>query len=277
VTQTELAARFAARHRQGPIVVLPNAFDVATARLIARHPPVAIGTTSAAMAAIAGYADGELIDRDEMLSAIARIVASVDIGISGDIEAGYGDEVDDASAIAMRLLEIGVVGLNLQDTGHPSGRWAGRLLPIERASAKITAMREIADRAGVALVINARTDTFLEHGDQVAGAIARGNAYLEAGADCVFAPGVLDAGELARLVTGLRGPLNAYAGPGTPSVAELEALGVRRVSVGCGPYQACLALVDRATRELLESGRYDAFTAEQLSVGEMTELLRGAG
>jgi 2-methylisocitrate lyase-like PEP mutase family enzyme len=270
--QAELAARFAARHREGPIAVLPNAFDVATARLIARHEPVAIGTTSAAMAAIAGYADGERIDRDGMLAAIARIVVAVDVGVSADIEAGYGDEVDDAAAIATRLIEMGVVGLNIQDTGHPSGQWGGGLLPVERASAKIAAIRAVADRARMPLVINARTDTFLEEGDQVANAITRGNAYLAAGADCVFAPGVAEAGDISRLVAGLDGPLNVYAGPATPPVADLEALGVRRVSVGCGPYQACLALVDRATRELLGSGRYDAFTTEQLSIGEMTEL-----
>jgi 2-methylisocitrate lyase-like PEP mutase family enzyme len=273
VSQAELAARFAAAHRDGPIVVLPNAFDVATARLIARRAPAAVGTTSAAIAAIAGYPDGEVIERDRMVRAIARIVAAVDIGVSADVEAGYGDEVDDARTIAARLLEIGVIGLNLQDTGHPSGRLAGGLLPVERARAKIAAIREVADRAGVPLVINARTDTFLEDGDQVAKAIERGNAYLEAGADCVFAPGIADRDGLARLVAGLNGPLNAYASPATPPVAELEALGVRRVSVGCGPYQACLALVDRATRELLESGRYDAFTGEQLSIGEMLDLL----
>jgi 2-methylisocitrate lyase-like PEP mutase family enzyme len=273
VSQAELAARFAARHRQGPIVVLPNAFDVATARLIARREPAAIGTTSAAIAAIAGYPDGEAIGPDEMLRAIERIVAAVDIGVSADVEAGYGDEVEHAGTIAAGLLEIGVIGLNLQDTGHPSGRWAGGLLPVERAAAKIAAMREVADRAGVPLVINARTDTFLEDGDQVAKAIARGNAYLDAGADCVFAPGIVDRDGLARLVAGLNGPLNAYATAATPPVAELEALGVRRVSVGCGPYQACLALVDHASRELLDAGRYDAFTSEQLSIGEMLDLL----
>jgi 2-methylisocitrate lyase-like PEP mutase family enzyme len=271
-SQAELAAEFLARHREGPIVVLPNAFDVATARLIARQAPVAIGTTSAAMAAILGYADGEFIDRAQMLNMIASIAAAVDIGVNADIEAGYGDEVEDAIAVTECLIEMGVVGFNIQDTGNPSGQWAGGLLPIERAAAKIAAMRKTADHAGVQLVINARTDTFLEESDQVCNAITRGNAYLGAGADCVFAPGVADAEAISRLVAGLNGPLNVYAGPATPPVAELEGLGVRRVSVGCGPYQACLALVDRATRELLGAGTYDAFTREQLSGAEMAAL-----
>jgi 2-methylisocitrate lyase-like PEP mutase family enzyme len=246
---------------------------VATARLIARRRPDAIGTTSAAIAAIAGYPDGERIGREEMLEAIRRIATAVDVGVTADVEAGYGDDVDDAATIATRLVELGAIGLNLQDTGHPDGRWAGGLLPLERAVAKIAAVREAADREDVPLVINARTDTFLEEGDQVDLAIERGNAYLDAGADCVFAPGVGDAAGIARLVEGLRGPLNAYAGPGVPSVRELEMLGVRRVSVGCGPYQACLALVERATDELLDRGTYEAFTSDQLSVRALAELL----
>ena len=225
------------------------------------------------MAAILGHPDGEAVDRDDMLAAIARIVAAVDVGVSADVEAGYGDTESDAASVAERVLAAGVVGLNLQDTGNPAGRWAGRLAPIERAVAKIAAVRGVAQRAGVPLVINARTDTFLQDGDQVGGAIVRGNAYLAAGADCVFAPGVVDARDIARLVAGLDGPLNIYAGPGTPPVAELESLGVRRVSIGCGPYQACLALVDRVASELLVEGRYDAFTLQQLALGELTELL----
>jgi 2-methylisocitrate lyase-like PEP mutase family enzyme len=272
-TQRALAAQFRARHREGPIIVLPNAFDVATARLIARYKPVAIGTTSAAIAAALGYRDGELIDREQMLEAVARIVAAVDVGVSADIEAGYGDEVADAAWFTNRLIAIGAIGCNLQDTGNPHGQWAGGLLPLKQARAKIEAVRECAEQTGFPLVINARTDTFLEDGDQVARAIERGNAYLAAGADCVFVPGVSDADGIARLVEGLNGPLNVYAGPATPPVFELEALGVRRLSVGCGPYQACLALVGRATDELLTTGRYDAFTTRQLSIAEMTALL----
>jgi 2-methylisocitrate lyase-like PEP mutase family enzyme len=240
--------------------------------LIARRSPVAIGTTSAAIAAIEGYADGELISRDEMLDAAERIVAAVDVGVTVDVEAGYGDSADDAAEVARRVLDIGGIGLNIQDTGNPSGRFVGGLLPVEQAAAKIAAIRKVAAAARVPLVINARTDTFLEDGDQVISAIERGNAYLEAGADCVFTPGIVDRDGIARLVAGLNGPLNAYATAATPTVAELEDLGVRRVSVGCGPYQACLALVDRATRELLEHGRYDAFASDQLSVGEMAGL-----
>jgi 2-methylisocitrate lyase-like PEP mutase family enzyme len=271
--QVRQAARFSAAHREGPIVVLPNAFDVATARVIARRSPVAIGTTSAAIAWGLGYPDGEVIPRAEMLKAVERIIESVDIGITVDVEAGYGDGADDAAETARLVIEAGAIGINLEDVGNRSGSFAGGLLPIEQSAAKVEAVRGVADDAGVELVINARTDTFLQGGDQVAQAIERGNAYLEAGADCVFTPGIVDREGIARLVAGLSGPLNIYATPVTPGVKELAALGVRRVSVGCGPYQGCLALVDRVAQQLLADGLYDAFTENQLSVGEITTLL----
>jgi 2-methylisocitrate lyase-like PEP mutase family enzyme len=270
--QAARAAEFAAAHTSGPIVVLPNAFDVATARLIARREPVALGTTSAAIAAGLGYPDGEVVSRDEMIGVVERIVAAVPIGVTVDVEAGYGDTVEDAAETARRILEIGAIGLNIEDRGNPSGEHAGRLLPIEHAAAKIAAIRAIAEERGVPLVINARTDTFIEDGDQVARAIERGNAYLEAGADCVFTPGIVARDDIARAVAGLAGPLNIYASAATPPVSELSGLGVRRLSVGCGPYQACLALIDEAARQLLEDGRYEAFTADQLSSADLTAL-----
>lgn len=208
-----------------------------------------------------------------MLEAAMRIVASVDVGVTVDVEAGYGDSIDAAAETGRLVLEMGAIGLNIQDTGNPSGHYADRLLPLEEAAAKIAAVRDTADEVGVHLVINARTDTFLEGGDPIAKAIERGNAYLAVGADCVFTPGIVDAEGISRLVAGLEGPLNVYATAATPTVGELSQLGVRRVSVGCGPYQACLALVDEAARQLLEEGRYDGFARQQLSVGEMTALL----
>jgi 2-methylisocitrate lyase-like PEP mutase family enzyme len=271
--QKRHAERFAAAHRDGPIVVLPNAFDVATARVIARRSPVAIGTTSAGIAWGLGYPDGELISRSEMLEAAKRIVEAVDIGVTLDMEAGYGDSPGEAAEMAVHVIEIGAIGINLEDVGNPSGSFAGRLLPVDQAAAKIAAVRAVAKDIGIELVINARTDTFRETGDQIAHAIERGNAYLEAGADCVFTPGIVDREGIARLVDALNGPLNVYATPTTPSVNKLAELGVRRVSVGCGPYQACLALVDRIARELLEDGIYDGFALNQLSVGEITTLL----
>jgi 2-methylisocitrate lyase-like PEP mutase family enzyme len=241
------AEEFAARHRAGPIVVIPNAFDAGSAKVIAKHRPIAIGTSSAGIANGLGYDDGEVIPRDEMLAAIGRIADAVDVPVTADVEAGYGD----AAGTAERLLELGVIGLNIEDADHGGSG----LLSVEDACANIAAIRAV---AGAGLVVNARVDTWLEAGDPSEIAIARGNAYLAAGADCVFAPGISD---FAAVVAGLNGPLNAYAGPHTPPAAELEALGVRRVSVGNAPYDACLRLVGRVTTELLTLGRYDALLA----------------
>jgi 2-methylisocitrate lyase-like PEP mutase family enzyme len=238
------AEEFAARHRTGPIVVIPNAFDAGSAKVIARQRPVAIGTSSAGIANGLGYDDGEKIGRDEMLAAVKRIVDAVDVPVTADVEAGYGD----AGGTAERLLELGVIGLNIEDAAHGGSG----LLSVEDACANIAAVRNV---AGSRLVINARVDTWLEDGDPTAIAIARGNAYLAAGADCVFAPGISD---FAAVVKGLDGPLNAYAGARTPSAGELEALGVRRVSVGNAPYDACLRLVETITTELLTHGTYQA-------------------
>jgi 2-methylisocitrate lyase-like PEP mutase family enzyme len=239
------AEEFAARHRDGPIVVVPNAFDVASAKVIAALRPIVVGTSSAAIARGLGYEDGERIPRDEMLAAIKRIVDGIDRPVTADVEAGYGD----AAGTAERLLDIGVIGLNIEDARH------GALLGVEEACANIAAIRRV---AGSELVINARVDSWLVDGDDADIVAERGNAYLAAGADCVFAPGVSDP---ATVVHRLNGPLNAYVAPGAPAIGELEAIGVRRVSVGNSPYDACLRLVEKITTDLLTHGRFDALFA----------------
>jgi 2-methylisocitrate lyase-like PEP mutase family enzyme len=277
-TQRAAAAAFRARHREPPIIVLPNAHDVASARIAAIRRPLAVGTTSAGIAWAAGYPDGEHIPRDEMLAAIERIVRTVDVGVTADLEAGYGDTPEAAAATAGAALEIGVIGLNLQDTGHPASEHADRLLPLELAAEKIAAVRDAAERKEIELVINARTDVFLlglgeDDEGRVAEASRRGRAYLDAGADCVFVPGAVAGETVARLVEAIAGPINVYALPGVPPASELERLGVRRVSVGCGPYQACLRLLEEATTELLERGTYDTFATAHMSYPDAQRLL----
>jgi 2-methylisocitrate lyase-like PEP mutase family enzyme len=275
--QRTAAAAFSERHRTGPIIVLPNAHDAVSARIAARRRPVAIGTTSAGIAWAAGYPDGERIPRDEMLSAVERIVRVVDVGVTADLEAGYGDSAEAAAATAEAAVEAGVIGLNLEDTGHPDGPNAYQLLPVEVAAEKIAAVREVAAREDIELAINARTDTFLlgfgdDDDSRVAEAASRGRAYLAAGGDCVFVPGAIEAETVERLVTEIGGPVNVYALPGVPSASELEGLGVRRVSVGCGPYQACLRLFEAATTELLEHGTYDTFAKAYMPYPDVQQL-----
>jgi len=273
--QRDQAAEFRARHRNGDIVVLPNAFDVASARVIARHQPVAIGTTSAGIAWGLGFPDGQRIDRDQMLSAIERIVRSVPMGVTADVEAAYGDTPEDAATTAEAVLEIGAIGLNIEDAQSVASTSAEPLLHVEQAAAKVAAVRSAAERAGIDLVVNARTDPFLTGGvdNPLEAAIERGNRYLSTGADCVFVPGVTERDAIAQLVERLNGPLNVYALPGVPDVAELGQLGVARVSVGCGPYQACLGLIDHATRTFLVDGTYEPFLEDYLSVPEVQALV----
>lgn len=263
-------------HAPGRPLLLVNAWDAASAAIIARTGATAIATSSAAAANALGHADGQLISRDAMLAAVAPIAASVDLPVTADMEAGYGDEPEDAAATARGVLAAGAVGLNLEDTsaaGHEP------LLPTEAFVAKIAAVRSVAAETAVPLVLNARTDVFIAgvgaEETRLARAIERGRAYLAAGADCIFVPDVADPGQIAALVEGIGGPVSVLAGPGSPSLAELAALGVARISVGSGAYRATLALAQRIAEAAYIGETLDVMTAAQLPFGELQALFRG--
>jgi 2-methylisocitrate lyase-like PEP mutase family enzyme len=219
--------------------VLPNAWDAASAAAFARIEGCrAIATSSGAIAEAHGYPDGERISRDEMISAVATIVRAVDVPVTADLEAGYGDP----AATAEAAIDAGAVGLNLEDN----------LAPVEEHVARVRAVRETAERLGVPLVINARTDVFLRGSRDPDEAVSRANAYLEAGADCAFVIWVQGTAPIERLAAEIRGPLNVLYRPGSPSIAELERLGVARVSVGSGFFRAALAHAEELARRLLQ-------------------------
>jgi len=237
----------------GPkILVLPNAWDVASARIFEAAGFPAIGTTSAGVANSLGYPDGERITRDEMLEVVRRIARAVSIPVTADVEAGYGDPVGTAQAV----VDAGAAGLNLEDT---TGENPDSLTPLAAQVKTIETIRSETD-----LVINARTDIFLASiGDpatRLERTIERLNAYRKAGADCLFVPGVRDAVTIGRLTAAIDGPVNILAVPGAPPVPELQGLGVRRVSVGSGAMRATLALAARIARELLDAGTYTNFS-----------------
>ncbi len=223
MTVREQADRLRALH-QGPLLVLPNAWDVASARAFAELPGCrAIATSSGAVARSLGYEDGEGTPRDEMLRAVGRIVAAVELPVTADLEAGYGDPVGTAVA----ALEIGAVGMNLEDSR------SGAMVPVDEQVAIIRAVRAAAPE----LVLNARVDLFLRSAGGVAEAVERGNAYLAAGADCVFP---IFGEPVAELVRGIDGPVNVLVRPGTP-LEELARIGVARVTFGSGLAEAALA------------------------------------
>ncbi len=259
VSLQEQAAAFRRLHDGPGILVLPNAWDVITARVIESAGFAAIATSSAGVAWALGYADGERISRGEMLAVVRRIASSVRVPVTADMEAGYGTTPEAAAETARGVVAAGAVGLNLED-GTPDGR----LVDVALHQDRIRAVREAGKASGVPLVINARTDAFevkeWSPAERLTAAVRRANAYRRAGADCLFVPHVSDAATIGQLAQEIDGPLNIIAGPPAPPIPELERLGVRRASLGPRVVQAALGLVRRAATELRERGTYDALT-----------------
>jgi 2-methylisocitrate lyase-like PEP mutase family enzyme len=248
---------------QGPkTLVLPNAWDVASARIFENAGFPALGTTSAGVAYTLGYPDGERLTRDEMIEAVGRITRRVHIPVTADVEAGYGDP----AATARAVWAAGAVGMNLEDTTDDG------LLDLDRQLQAIRAIRETTPE----MVLNARTDIFLNAiGDEPTRfdrAVERLNAYRDAGADCLFAPGVRDRETIARLVKAVRGPLNILAGPGSPPISEMQSMGVARVSVGSGPMRATLGLVSRIAEELRDRGTYESIMTGAIPYADVNRL-----
>jgi 2-methylisocitrate lyase-like PEP mutase family enzyme len=271
--QRRKAESFLALHPGPRILVLPNAFDPASARILEEAGFAAIATTSSGIAQTLGVPDGQRIGRDEMVSAVRRIARSVQIPVTADLEAGYGPGPLNVAEAVRRAIDAGAIGANLEDgTGNPSRPLFDLTLSIER----ITAAREAANAARLPFVLNARTDGFIAKGAASKGvfedAVRRANAYLQAGASCAFVPAVSDAETIGRLVQAVDGPLNILAGPTTPSVPELEALGVARVSVGGSLARASLTVVKLAAQELLERGTY-TFARDAITAADVARLL----
>ena len=272
LTPPKKAEAFRALHQGPGLFVLPNAWDVATARLLEDAGFPAIATTSAGIAWALGYPDGERISRGEMLAAIRRIVAALRVPVTADVERGYGATVAAAAETARGVIAAGAVGLNLED-----GTNEGSLLDPELQADRIRAVREAATSARVPLVVNARTDAFevksWSPAERFTAAVRRANGYLAAGADCLFVPHVSDGETIGRLARELAGPLNVIAGPPAPPLPELEQLGVRRASLGPRLVQATLGLVRRLGTELRERGTYDTMTELLIPFGEVQRLV----
>lgn len=245
-TQYEKAARLLALHVPGNPVVLVNAWDAISARIVESAGFPALATTSAGIAFLEGYPDGQRISRAEMLVGVARVARAVNVPVTADLESGYGEEVEDAIATAQGAIDAGAIGLNFEDGFEDQPR----LIETELQCERIRAIRRVADERGVPLVINARTDVFLNGIGPEAGrldeTLARGRRYREAGADCIFVPGVTDASTIEHLARGLDAPLNVLATAAAPSLEEMKRLGVARVSLGARPMLFALA----ALREL---------------------------
>lgn len=255
--QVAKAEAFGRMHSGGRLLVLPNAWDVVSARLLARRPGCrALGTTSAGVAAVAGYPDGEWIPPALMIDAVGRIASAVGLPVTADLEAGYAATAEGVAEHVGEALTAGAVGVNLEDADGTAG--PGVLWPLPAAVERVAAARQAADRLGIPAVVNARTDVFLaavgDPDDRLEHAVTRLAAYRDAGADSLFVPGISDAAVIEVLVTRLGAPLNLLAATTLPTIAELERLGVARLSVGSGLHRAVLRHLEALADDLLTGG-----------------------
>lgn len=243
---TGLAAKadaLLAAHRPGDPLILVNAWDAWSARIVAETPGcLAIATASHSIAAAHGYPDGEQIPVAEMIEAIRLIASVVDLPVTADLEAGYGD----AGATVTAAIEAGAVGGNLED----------QLKPAAEHAEAVAAARAAGDAAGIHFVINARTDEYLLGEKSLDRAISAGRTYLEAGADCIFVPGAGSRDDVAALVAAFDGRLSLIVSPKALPMAELARLGVARVSVGPGSLGVAAAALRDGAAQLLSRGAY---------------------
>jgi 2-methylisocitrate lyase-like PEP mutase family enzyme len=275
--QAEKAEQFRKLHRGPHLLVLPNAWDVASARILEELGYPAIATTSAGIAFSLGYPDGQRVSREQMLEVVARIAHAVRVPVTADMEAGYGTTAKDMSETAKALIAAGAIGMNLEDvTGEDESSHVNMTLQVE----KIRAIRETVSSLGVPLVLNARTDTYLmpigPAETRFDRTVERLRAYRQAGADCLFAPGLRDGETMRKLVAALDGPLNILLMPGGPSLRELEKLGVARASAGSAVMRATLSLVQRIGKELMQAGSCDFLFDGTIPHAELNRLLSRA-
>ncbi|OLC31102.1 MAG: hypothetical protein AUH81_18590 [Candidatus Rokubacteria bacterium 13_1_40CM_4_69_5] len=257
-TQSQKAQHFRALHAGPRMLVLPNAWDVISARLIEEAGFPAIATSSAGVAWALGWPDGERISRGEMLAVVRRIAVSVRIPVTADVEAGYGPTPEAAAETARGVIAAGAIGLNLED-----GTNEGSLMDLAMQVERIRAVRQ----AGAA----AREQW--TPAERFAAAVRRANAYHAAGADCLFVPHVNDAATIGQLAREIGGPLNVIAGPPAPPLGELDRLGVRRASLGPRVVQATLGLIRRIAVELRDRGTYTTMADLVIPFGEIQKLV----
>ena len=271
-SQKDKAQDFRGLHHGKRILILPNAWDVPSARVFENEGFPAVATSSAGLMVSLGYPDGEVIGRNEFVSAVERIAKVVSVPLSVDIVAGFGKTTEEVVATVKAILRAGGIGVNIEDFAHSSKK----LFPAERQVENVKAIRRLGDTVGVPLVINARTDALrFASGDDEAKfdeAVRRAIAYRDAGADCVYPMGLTEAVSIKRFVKELDFPINVMVRKGLPGVNELERLGVARVSFGPSASYAAMGLLKRASKEVLEKGTYQNLVDGANAFDELNSL-----
>src|SRR5262245_59101633 len=257
-------------HVPGRPLLLANAWDVASARIVAAAGAAAIATTSAGVAWSLGYPDGDRLDRETALDPVRRIVAAIALPVTADIEGGYSDTTEGVAETVRAVVGTGAAGVNFGDCRYDE---PSTLLPVEEQAERIAAVREA---AGDALFVNLRTDVYLRVVGDPSGrldeTLSRAAVYLKAGADGIFVPGVTGLAVVRELVQGIDAPVNILVGPGDPPVAVLAAAGVARISTGSSIAAASYGLLDRAAHDLFGPGTYDS-TQTHVDYGKLNALL----
>ena len=258
-TQQQYAETFHGLHKKSEPIVLFNAWDVASAKAIAKASP-AVATSSGAVASALGYADGENVPFEMVMGLVARMTAAVSVPVSIDLEAGYGDTASAAATSASEIIKAGAIGINIED-GLSAGK--RELVNLEQHAAKIRAVRDVAQELGIHVFINARTDPFLlkcgSADECLNEAARRAKVYADAGADGIFVPGLTDLALIETLVKLTPLPVNIMVTQGVPKIRDLARVGVRRVSLGPWPIIAAMRVVGQAAAAVATSKQYGTF------------------
>jgi 2-methylisocitrate lyase-like PEP mutase family enzyme len=271
--QREKAEEFRSLHYAKKILVLPNAWDVPSARVFEDAGFPAIATSSAALAISVGYPDGEKIRKEELFSVVKKIAGVLSVPLSVDIESGFGASIDSLTDTIRRVIEAGAVGINIEDISDFEKK---TLLPVEKQVERIRAVRTASDSLGIPLLMNARTDAYrFGTGDERArldAAIRRERAYEAAGADCLYPIGLTDRESILTFVKAVNKPMNIMARKGTPTITELQEMGVKRLSLGPGPMYATMGLLRKIAQELKEKGTYETLLTGAITFDELNAL-----
>ncbi|MDG7008663.1 MAG: isocitrate lyase/phosphoenolpyruvate mutase family protein [Nitrososphaerota archaeon] len=272
MSQPAKAEAFRKLHDRRDVLVLPNCWDVPSARVFEDEGFPAIATSSAGLLVSLGYPDGEGIPRGEFVAATARIAHVLSVPLSADVVGGFGDSPEGVTKSVKAVIDAGAVGINIEDFVHATKT----LLPVGKQVARLKALVRLRDRGKVPFVINARTDALrFGVGDEVARldeAIRRAEEYKDLGADCVYPMGLTDAASIARFVKALDFPTNVMVRKGLPSIPDLKRLGVARVSFGPSASYAAMGLLKRAANKIRETGTYESLLDGAITFDELNAL-----
>jgi len=275
VSQEQNVEEFRLLHKSSHVLILPNVWDIPSAKVFEDSGFPAVATSSAALAVSLGYPDGEAISKDELFTAVKRIVSHLSIPVSVDIESGFGASLDQLSDTIRRVIAAGGVGINIEDIANFEKKI---LFNVEGQVERIRTVRSVSKSLGLPLVINARTDAFRfwggDENTKLTEAIRRAKAYAEADADCLYPMGLVQKEAIAEFVKAVNKPVNIMARKGAPTIPELEEIGVKRLSLGPGPMYAAMGLLKKIGKELKQKGTYDALLEGAITFDELNALAR---